>query len=152
MRDTELLDWHDGLLVGHTAIDQEHREFSALIRRLGEAPDSGLEVALDAVLVAARAHFSHEDSVMEDSQFPPRGCHIREHAAVIASMTGVKTRLAHGEVQPVRQLANELTRWFPAHVQHLDSALAHWICKQSAGAKPLVFRRSTGPSPEREAA
>jgi len=144
MRDTDLLDWHDGLLIGHTTIDQEHREFVDLIRKLSKAPDNELAQALEVVLLAARAHFAHEDEVMESSQFPPRGCHIGEHAAVIASMTAVRSRLAQGEVEPVRQLADELTRWFPAHVQHLDSALAHWICKQTVGAKPLVFRRAAG--------
>lgn len=141
MSDSDLLAWHDGLLIGHSAIDQEHQEFAALIRNLSAASDSLLAVALELVLDSARTHFSREDELMEGSDFPPRKCHMGEHAAVLASMLAVKTRLEQGETEPVRRLAAELSRWFPAHVQHLDSALAHWICKQAAGAKPIVFRR-----------
>ncbi|MCY1224453.1 Bacteriohemerythrin [compost metagenome] len=146
MGDIDWLEWHDGLLTGHAAIDEEHRTFARLISTLSEVPDVGLLDALEAALEAARAHFGHEDKVMEDTQFPPRGCHMGEHTAVLASMTAVRARLTRGETQPARLLAAELTRWFPAHVQHLDSALAHWIFKQSVNAKPLVFRRSLGSS------
>ena len=37
--------------------------------------------------------------------------------------------------------AAELAAWFPPHVQHLDSALAQWICKHTWDAKPLVLHR-----------
>ncbi len=144
MIDTEPLVWHDGLLIGHAAIDREHQEFANLIGALVDASDEDLAPALDRVLNVARAHFEHEDKVMSDTHFPPRGCHIGEHAAVLASMTAVKARLECGETELARGLADELGRWFPAHVQHLDSALAHWICKQTAGGKPLVFRRLAG--------
>ncbi len=152
MIDTEPLVWHDGLLIGHTVIDPEHKEFANLIGALVDAPDEDLKRALDRVLSVARAHFEHEDKVMYETQFPPRGCHIDEHAAVLASMTAVKARLECGEIEPARGLADELVRWFPAHVQHLDSALAHWICKQTAGGKPLVFRRLAGTSLTRQSA
>ncbi|MES2784211.1 MAG: hypothetical protein V4684_02015, partial [Pseudomonadota bacterium] len=41
-----------------------------------------------------------------------------------------------------RRLADELAHWFPAHVQHLDSALAHWVSKRRTGGKPIVLRRN----------
>lgn len=137
----ESLIWHDGLLVGHPDIDDEHRQFVVLIRALRETPAGGLAEVMEALLRLAQRHFGHEDRLMEERDFPPRKCHIGEHAAVLASMSAVKARLERGDIAVVRRLANELERWFPAHVQHLDSALAHWIWKQAAGAKPLVFRR-----------
>ncbi|MBP0630538.1 hemerythrin family protein [Cupriavidus sp. AcVe19-1a] len=139
--------WHDGLLIGHSAIDDEHRRFAELIQSLREAPADRLPEMLEELLRLARTHFQHEDSLMEATAFPPRKCHIGEHAAVLASISGVQARLVHGEVAIARRLAEELERWFPAHVQHLDSALAHWICKQQVGAKPVVLRRNVGAGP-----
>lgn len=136
--------WHDGLLVGHPDMDDEHRQFVVLIHALRKTPAGGLAEVLEALLGLALAHFRHEDRLMEERDFPPRKCHIGEHAAVLASMSAVKARLERGDIAVVRRLADELERWFPAHVQHLDSALAHWIWKQAAGAKPLVFRRDAG--------
>ena len=45
-----------------------------------------------------------------------------------------------------RRVADELAAWFPPHVQHLDSALTHWLCKLQHGAKPVVLR--VGRKPE----
>ncbi|WP_455281148.1 bacteriohemerythrin [Cupriavidus necator] len=144
--------WHDGLLIGHSAIDDEHRRFAALIQSLREAPVERLAEMLEELLQLARAHFLHEDSLMETTAFPPRKCHIGEHKAVLASISGVQARLVRGEVAVARRLAEELARWFPAHVQHLDSALAHWICKQQVGAKPVVLRRNLEAHPAAEPA
>ncbi|KAF7963180.1 hemerythrin [Cupriavidus sp. UYMU48A] len=141
----DTLQWDDELLIGHPAIDHEHQEFLALVRTLRDVPVASISNVLDALHKLAQSHFGHEDRLMEETDFPPRKCHIGEHAAVLASMAGVRNRLGRGDVVTVRRLAHELDRWFPAHVQHLDSALAHWICKQTAGAKPVVFRRWVTP-------
>lgn len=89
----------------------------------------------------AQAHFADEDVWMQRLDFPAKDCHQREHQAVLATARGVRRRLQAGEIRPVRQFAAELAAWFPPHVQHLDSALAQWICKHSWDAKPLVLHR-----------
>lgn len=78
---------------------------------------------------------------MEDTQFPARQCHIDEHAAVMKSVREVQALLARGDTTHCRSLADELARWFPGHADYLDSALAHWMCKQRLGGKPVVIRR-----------
>ena len=50
------------------------------------------------------------------------------------------------DAQKFRRVADELAAWFPPHVQHLDSALTHWLCKLQHGAKPVVLR--VGRKPE----
>ena len=70
--------------------------------------------------------------------------------AVLATLRGVAGRLARGEHEVARRLSAELAAWFPAHVQHLDSALSHWLCKLRHGARPVVLhlgddRRRAGP-------
>ena len=81
---------------------------------------------------------------MEESGFPASECHVNEHAVVLASLRGVKERLAQGDTAVCRRLALELARWFPGHADYLDSALAHWMCKQRLGGKPVVVRRDIG--------
>ncbi|GAB2459710.1 hypothetical protein GCM10027082_08260 [Comamonas humi] len=138
--------WSDSLLLGHAAIDEEHGRLAELIDRMQRAGVPDMVPALEAVLRHAAAHFAAENELMLATGFPPRDCHIREHEAVLASLRGVRKRLEHGEVDVARRLAGELAAWFPAHVQHLDSALSHWLCKLQHGAKPLVLRRSRQPA------
>lgn len=138
---TPALSWHDGLLLGDARMDREHEEFVALVAALKLAPDDDLAARLDAFATHAAAHFASEDHSMAETDFPPRACHTDEHAAVLHSVAAVRQRLAQGDVAVARRLADELEAWFPAHVVHLDSALAHWLCKRRLGGKPVVVRR-----------
>ncbi|CAN5305725.1 hypothetical protein BH10PSE17_BH10PSE17_16170 [soil metagenome] len=107
--------------------------------RLARGPDRS--AALDALVDHAWSHFADEDALMRRTAFPATECHRNEHAAVLNSMQAVRRRHAAGEDRVVTLLVEQLAQWFPAHVDHLDSALAHWICKQRHGAKPLVLVR-----------
>lgn len=134
--------WNDEYLVGHPAMDDTHREFVDCLDTLLQAPDEGLPQALDAFIVHARAHFGEEDHWMRTTGFPPRDCHIDEHAKVLASVEEVREILhQQGNVALCRELAQALRDWFPGHVQHLDSALATWLVHRTHGGRPLVFRR-----------
>lgn len=132
--------WSDSLLLGHAAIDGEHEQLAELIERMRRAAAPEMAQALDAVLEHAATHFAAENELMRTTAFPPRDCHISEHEAVLSTLRGVRARLECGEFEVARRVADELVAWFPPHVQHLDSALTHWLCKLQHGAKPVVLR------------
>jgi len=136
--------WQDDLSVGYAPLDDTHREFSDALDWLLQADLAGLEAALGAVQAHCRSHFGMEDAWMQETDFPARECHAAEHAAVLASIDGVMRRLQAGEIEPARSLARALADWFPPHVQHLDSALAHWVCKRRLGGRPVVLRGRLG--------
>jgi len=136
--------WDDDLTVGYAPLDDTHHEFAVVLQRLLHADDAALEPALTAVQAHCRSHFGTEDAWMEETDFPARECHSAEHAAVLASIDGVLRRLQDGETEPTRHLARALADWFPPHVQHLDSALAHWVCKRRLGGRPVVLRGRIG--------
>lgn len=135
--------WHDGLLLGHGAMDRDHEEFVELIAALEHESSAGLELkpTLDALAAHARTHFETENAWMAASDFPARECHVSEHDAVLRSIEGVRRRVAQGEHAPAQALAGELAAWFPAHCEYLDAALAHWMCASRFGGKPVVVRR-----------
>lgn len=137
------LKWGDTLLLGYPAMDRTHEEFVAALHAVRSAHDCDLAARLRSLLVHLEDHFGLEDRWMVDTQFPPKDCHIDEHAAVLKSVREVLSLVeqgGHGEV--CRDLADELARWFPGHADYLDSALAAWMCKQKHGGKPVVIRRS----------
>lgn len=138
------LQWHDDMLLGYGPIDAMHREFVECVAALQAAPDDALLAALDAVIAHLQAHFGEEDALMIDHGFPPRDCHIDEHAAVLRSAGEVRELVSAGTLHPARSFAQALADWFPGHAVHLDSALAHWMFKRGYGGKPVVFRRHAG--------
>ncbi len=133
--------WSDRYLLGHGAMDDTHREFVALVDALLTVPDEDLSRALEAFAHHAREHFGQEDAWMSQQDFPARECHVDEHAKVLASVGEVQQLLALGETSIVRELAQALMHWFPAHADHMDSALAGWLVERRHGARPLVWRR-----------
>ncbi len=138
------MQWHDGLLLGYRPMDATHEEFVQCVADLQRATDEELPGALEAFADHARRHFGEEDAWMEQTNFPARQCHIDEHAAVLKSVGEVQALMAQGNTAVCRRLAQELANWFPGHADYLDSALAHWMCKQRLGGKPVVIRRSLG--------
>ena len=138
--------WSDSLLLGHAAIDGEHEQLAELIERMRCAAAPEMAQALDAVLQHAASHFAAENELMRTWGFGGGVWVLCEHEAVLSTLRGVRARLARGEVEVARRVADELAAWFPPHVQHLDSALTHWLCKLQHGAKPVVLR--VGRKPE----
>lgn len=136
--------WRDRYLLGHAAMDETHREFVQRVEALLAAPDERLGAALDAFARHAELHFAEEEIWMEQHSFPARTCHADEHAKVLASVREVRAKLEEGDTGLVRELAKALREWFPAHADHMDSALAQWLVKKVHAGAPLVFRRDGG--------
>jgi hemerythrin len=126
--------------LGYAPIDLIHEEFVQLLARLKVARDDELAELLSAMEEHLQSHFGEENTWMRESGFPPRDCHIEQHDAVLKSVHEVQGLLAQGNAQICRALVQALADWFPNHADHLDSALAHWMCKRRLGGKPVVFR------------
>ena len=138
---SEPMQWGDEFLLGYGPIDTVHEEFVDLLGRLQSADDASLPALLDQFAEHCTRHFDMENGWMIASEFPPRECHIDEHAAVLASVQEVRGLLAEGDVAICRDLVTQLADWFPKHADQLDSALAHWMTKKRLGGKPVVVRR-----------
>jgi len=133
--------WTDDFLLGHSGIDTYHAEFVEQMARVQSADDHQLPELFDSFVAHLRAHFGAEDQLMLDTGFPPRQCHMDEHAAVLSSVLNVQQLLASGGFDATRDLVHTLAEWFPKHTQHLDSALAHWANRKRLGGKPVVIKR-----------
>ena len=118
--------WNDARLLGFTPMDDVHKEFYTVALRLVTCTDATAAAALDLFEQHAVSHFEQEDEWMRTTNFPPRDCHIEEHAAVLKSVGDVKAAIAEGRANAglARDLGLRLFEWFPGHTDYLDSALA----------------------------
>lgn len=128
--------------LGYAPMDRMHGEFEELLSRAaGPRRHDWVEV-LSAVDAHLREHFDAEDRWMRETDFPPRDCHMDEHAAVLRSCGEVLALARMGNLEPAPRFLDELRRWFPPHADHLDSALAAWMCKRQYGGQPVVIHRN----------
>lgn len=125
-------------------MDVVHEEFAQFLCIARTTPDEQLLPLLQEIGEHCRMHFALEEQWMAQAGFPGGECHAQEHAAVLASIAGVIRRVGAGEWHVGRTLVRSLQDWFPAHAQHLDSALAHWMSEHRWGGKPFVFHRRAG--------
>lgn len=139
---SEIFQWGDNFLLGYGPIDNVHQEFVNQVSQLLSAPNEDLLELMSALEMHTKSHFDLEKKWMVDTQFPPMDCHVEEHDAVIQSISEVRDLVAAGDYDVCRRLATSLADWFPKHADHLDSALAHWMCKIQFGGKPVVIRRN----------
>ncbi|MBP0594274.1 hemerythrin [Paraburkholderia sp. LEh10] len=135
------MEWNDSMTLGYEPMDMVHREFVGCIANLQRCPDAEVPVMLDRMIEHLRVHFGEENEIMIRHEFPPRDCHIDEHAAVLRSAVEVRLCVARGDYAQARSFANALAKWFPGHADYMDAALAHWMVTRLHGGKPLVFRR-----------
>ena len=136
--------WSDARLLGFTPMDDVHKEFYDVALGLLSCSDASALAAIEAFETHAVSHFDQEDEWMRTTNFPPRDCHIDEHAAVLKSVREVKAAVHQGQAgaATVRDIGMHLFSWFPGHADYLDSALAAWMTKQKMGGKPVVLRRT----------
>jgi hemerythrin len=139
------IEWNDRYLLGYAPMDRTHEEFVGLAAALLAADDAGLPAAFDALAEHTEAHFAQEREWMLGSDFPATDCHVEEHDKVLHSMREVRKRLAGGDAALARRLGRELLRWFPAHADYMDAALAQWMVRRRSGGTPVVLRRAAGP-------
>lgn len=132
------LAWSESLALQQPQMDTTHHEFVDLLGTLEsalDADDGSLDAALDAVVEHTEAHFAQEEHWMLGMGFAPQNCHSYQHAQVLKAMHEVQDRLRDdGDVALVRQLADELVEWFPAHSRSMDANLAQ--CMVSMGYLP----------------
>lgn len=122
-----LMQWDDALALNDEVIDSTHREFVRLLNRMYEAGDDEMLAVLDEFIAHSESHFGQEQRWMEELEFPPLACHVREHEGVMEIAREVRRRAAGGETAYGRVLAEGVAQWFVDHATSMDLVLAEYI-------------------------
>jgi hemerythrin-like metal-binding protein len=122
-----LIEWDEALVLDGGVIDDTHKEFVDLLNRMHEAPDDELLDILDQFIAHSEAHFGQEQRWMEELEFPPLSCHVREHEGVMEIVREVRRRAAAGDMGYGKILAQGVAEWFANHATSMDLVLARYI-------------------------
>jgi hemerythrin len=125
----DIIQFSASLALGNSQMDDTHREFVALLNRIDSAPEDQRVAALDEFIAHSEAHFAQEQQWMEEKQFPPLHCHVREHEGVLEITREVRNRVAAGETHLAGVLAKAVAEWFTLHVTSMDAVLAMFLAQ-----------------------
>lgn len=130
------LTWSTELHTGDGRMDDTHAEFVEQLNTLLATPVDQQLPLYRAFLAHTQDHFDQEDRWMLDTGFAPGSCHMTQHAVVLKVLREGLASGLQGQLQPIRQMAHELTLWFPHHAQNMDAGLALHL--KSVGYDPLT--------------
>lgn len=82
---------------------------------------------LSQLIDFARLHFSSEESLMEQSDFPGLAGHRSEHERLISRLLTSARGLEHGDVFPMHTLLEFLRDWFLEHIERFDREYGPWL-------------------------
>ncbi|HAG93869.1 MAG: hemerythrin [Pseudomonadales bacterium] len=113
------------LLLGYDPIDEDHRDFMAIIEDIMGVDNVGFATMFEALLSHTEAHFERENKLMEASGYPAMGEHRGEHARVMGEFKQFHQRVKRGLIPFGRAfVAERLLPWFELHITTMDAALA----------------------------
>jgi len=116
--------WSDALSLSMPVMDSTHQEFVDLLASVQQSDDAALLHRWQALIDHTEEHFAREDKWMQDTGFAPGNCHSSQHTVVLKVLREGVARGLEGDLATIRQMAHELTLWFPHHAQNMDFGLA----------------------------
>jgi len=121
----------DSPAIGIPEIDEQHREFIALIKRLHtlsrtDVSRKELRTTLAELMAHAQKHFTDEEAHMRRTGYPLLAEHEAEHDAAAAKIHAL---LVHDADEPdlYRFLSNFLATWVTRHIMGRDGEFGKWL-------------------------
>ncbi len=128
----QFVEWKDEYSVGIDSIDQQHKKLLSLINQLQTAVDysTGKEFereALDELVDYTKTHFTYEEGLMEDNDYPDFVPHKAQHEEMIKKVGEV---LAEYEQKPdtaMKNAADYLKAWLINHINGTDKQYSSFL-------------------------
>jgi len=126
------VEWKDEYSVGIDSIDQQHKKLLNLINQLQTAVDykTGEEFereALDELVDYTKTHFSYEEGLLEQNNFPGYEPHKAQHVEMINKVEEV---LAEYDKDPDTAMSNAveyLQNWLIKHINGTDKQYSSFL-------------------------
>lgn len=98
------LDWNESLSVCIPEIDIEHQNFIRLVNELNEAIVARAGIArisscMQAILVDAAAHFSHEEALFREWNYPDAESHAKKHEQITLALREIMGHFERGGLE-----------------------------------------------------
>jgi hemerythrin-like metal-binding protein len=95
------ISWDAELSVGVKELDDDHKELIGVLNEIHESAAAGrndqeLSDLVERVMACAKAHFVHEERLLEQACFPEADAHYKEHDRMIAKALSVQAAFRCG--------------------------------------------------------
>ena len=132
--------WSADLELGHTLIDNDHKQLVLLVNELDYAirthrKPGAIRAQFQELMAMADRHFCHEERLMRQTAYPGFLAHKRAHNTMTRDLRTLMRRVETGEQAVGPELIVWLKNWLCSHIMSEDRTLAHYLTH-----RPLLSR------------
>lgn len=129
------VEWKDEYSVGIDSIDQQHKRLLNLINQLQTAVDysTGEEFereALDELVDYTKTHFTYEEGLMEQNDYPDFVPHKAQHEKMIKEVEKVLSVYEEDHDTAMSNAANFLKDWLINHINGTDKEYSSYLIEK----------------------
>ena len=128
--------WHDRYKVGIETIDNQHRHLFDIADTLYSAitsdvppTEAAVKDLLDQCAEYVKLHFSHEECLMNDCQYPDSSDHKKAHRAFTDAVKNVIKDFSAGKEVNLVELYAFIADWLVEHIILVDRSLGAYLNK-----------------------
>ena len=132
MATSQFVEWKDEYSVGIDSIDQQHKKLLNLINQLQTAVDysTGEEFerdALDELVDYTKTHFSYEEGLMRDNDYPDFEPHKLQHEEMFIKVGDVLAEYEKDKDTAMHNAAEYLKDWLINHINGTDKQYSSYL-------------------------
>lgn len=128
-----LVAWSEDLTIGVAAVDADHRKLFSLVNYLYDSMIQGkdkpvIDDFIDSLIIYTRQHFDREETFFEETVYPDRAAHKKEHEDLIAQITDAhKKYKANASSTQLLEMIGFLNKWMIEHIRKSDQKYAPYL-------------------------
>lgn len=129
---TQFVEWKDDYSVGIDSIDQQHKRLLNLINQLQTAVDYSTgeqfeREALDELVDYTKTHFSYEEGLMKDNDYPDFEAHKLQHEKMFKKVEEVLSEYEQDHDTAMSNAAEFLKDWLIRHINGTDKEYSSYL-------------------------
>ena len=136
--------WRDNLATGITLVDDQHKELIKRTNNLLEHMKTGqgngeIIQVLEFLASYVIEHFTAEEKVMTDYNFPDYSSHKHQHTEFINTVNLLKQKMTPDKILSsfVLEVNKEICDWLIDHILKEDKEMAQYVQSQRKNQIPV---------------
>ena len=132
MASEQFVEWKDDYSVGIDSIDQQHKKLLNLINQLQTAVDYSTgeqfeREALDELVDYTKTHFTYEEGLMRDNDYPDFEPHKAQHEKMFEKVREVLAEYEQDQDTAMANAAEYLKDWLINHINGTDKEYSSYL-------------------------
>ena len=132
-----IIDWDDRYLIGVSKIDNHHQHFFSLLNKTYDnfikyVPADELDKVFNQLVEYTSYHFSAEEQLMKNIQYPGFEMHKIEHDKFLQKVLEMQSDFHNGKRSHCLEFLSFLNNWLSDHIMAKDAEIGRFLAAEKA--------------------